>query len=85
MNLPRPPTAPQHSHGPQELPAPRCQFCGEPVNPELDWRRVVGWERRRAQGGTNAVALREPLGQWACRTCIDLRRSGHAGQGTLLG
>lgn len=55
----------------------RCSLCGQAgIDPERDYRRVIGWERRRSAGGTNAVALRQPLGEWAHRNCVDLTTSG---------
>jgi hypothetical protein len=57
--------------------------CGDPVDPSprRSWRRVVGWQRmagRRASGehGGSDIALREPLDEWACPTCIDRLRAG---------
>ena len=63
-----------------------CPFCFNPVNPEdpYSWQKVTGWERRRAQGGTNAIALRAPLQEWAHPACVSLAKDGHLGQPTLF-
>ena len=53
-----------------------CTFCGSPINPDRDYRKVTGWERRRDQGGTNAIRLREPTNEWACMACINLQAKG---------
>lgn len=56
-----------------------CSFCGEAVNPNRDYRRVTGWEKRRSEGGTNALRLREPHeDEWACASCVDRGASGVA-------
>ena len=34
--------------------------CGTTIDPNQDFRKVVGWERRRDGGGTNALRLRQP-------------------------
>ena len=63
----------------------RCPFCLDAVDP-LDrfvWQKVVGWEQRRQQGGTNHIALREPRDQWAHAHCVRLARQGHLGQERL--
>ncbi len=66
-----------------------CHFCGEPVDAvsRTTWRRVVGWERK-AQASTRKsgsdIALREPRDEYACPDCVDRRRAGVVGQGTLL-
>ncbi len=64
-----------------------CSFCGEEVDRESSrtYRRVIGWEHPRSEGGTNALALREPLDEWACFLCIDkLRRQIAPGQGSFF-
>lgn len=65
----------------------RCLFCSVPVEPNSTrvYRRVRGWEHPRRDGGTNALALREPLDEFACSTCIDRQRAGVAPtQGALV-
>lgn len=54
----------------------RCVFCGDPINPDRDYRKVTGWERHRVAGGTNAIRLREPQEQWACFRCVDKQAAG---------
>ena len=64
-----------------------CALCGEPVDAysRLTYRRVVGWEKPRSAGGTNALALRQPLNTYAHSECIDKARRGiDAKQGVLL-
>ena len=62
-----------------------CVFCDTPINVDQDYRRVIGWEKRRPEGGTNSVALREPQDEWACQFCIDKQKRGlPAGQGRLI-
>lgn len=63
-----------------------CTFCGEPVDKKSGFRRVSGWERiERVGGGTNAVALRKPTEEFACRHCIDSQGRGISPeQGSLL-
>lgn len=58
----------------------RCAFCEEPVDADATrtYRRVTGWEHPRTAGGTNALALREPLDEFACSPCIDRQRRGLA-------
>lgn len=63
----------------------KCVFCESVVKPEQDYRRVIGWERSRSQGGTNALRLRKQLEQWACRWCIEKMVKGIAvGQEALM-
>lgn len=59
-----------------------CEFCREPItDARQSYRKVTGWEQQRSAGGTNAVRLREPGSEWACRWCIDKQAKGHnAGQ-----
>jgi len=59
-------------------------FCGGEVSERTGYRRVTGWEKRRRAGGTNAIVMREPQPIWACFTCIELKRTGHEGQESLL-
>lgn len=57
-----------------------CKDCGRDVNPQSAnvWSEVRGWEQKRAAGGTNAVALREPTGRWMCGDCMRKQKSGIA-------
>lgn len=63
-----------------------CVFdCGTEIDPDRDYRKVVGFERHRQQGGTNALRLRQPQDEWACRWCVERQAKGLAvGQGTML-
>ena len=51
-----------------------CAGCGGTDG--LIFFEVRGWEQRRGQGGTNAVALRELTGRVMCNACMSLRKSG---------
>lgn len=53
-----------------------CVHCGGPIDENRDYQQVTGWEKRRSQGGTNAIKLREPQGVWACCVCIDGQATG---------
>lgn len=55
----------------------RCSLCGKGgIVDDRDYRRVIGWERPRSGGGLHSLALRQTLGEWAHRECVDLTRSG---------
>lgn len=56
----------------------KCCECGNPVDDrkETVWSKVEGWEKKRDQGGTNHVALRNPLGVSMCNACMMLKLSG---------
>lgn len=72
--------------GALELGEVPCAFrCGEPVNPadSRTWQMQTGWTRPRQQGGTNALALRQPVQLYAHHECIDRARTGHLGQEQL--
>ena len=56
---------------------PTCEFCGTPIrNPNTSYRKVTGWERKRTDGGTNALRCREPHDEWACTVCVDKEAKG---------
>jgi len=67
--------------------APTCALCHQPITAE-DHRlyfQVVGWERARPQGGTNALRCRKRTGQVAHPFCVDrVARQIDPGQGSLL-
>ena len=42
-------------------------ICGNTV--EGNWRQVVGWDKRRSQGGQNALRRRRETGVQACDAC----------------
>lgn len=54
----------------------KCSFCGNAISVNRDYRKVEGFERRRNQGGTNALRLRQPKSEWACTSCIDKESRG---------
>jgi len=65
---------------------PVCPLCGQSIDPTSPyvWQRVEGWERKRKQGGTNAIALRRTRQEWAHPACVTLARDGYSGQETIL-
>jgi hypothetical protein len=55
----------------------KCEFCQTPIQQGQDYRVVQGYERiHRDAGGTNALRLRKPLEQFACRWCVDKQANG---------
>jgi hypothetical protein len=57
-----------------------CQFCGEEVPTRTraqHYRKVVGWEQVRTGGGAHSIALRQEVGQWAHRWCVDFASRTH--------
>lgn len=64
----------------------KCVYCGEDVDPDglNTYQRTQGWVKRRAQGGPNAIKLRETIQEWACWECIDKRVRGVEGQSSLM-
>lgn len=65
----------------------RCVKCGRGLNENVEtvWSKVVGWEKKRDQGGTNHVALRQPLNEYCCNGCMTLMQQGMSpGQGRLI-
>ena len=64
-----------------------CTFCEREIDPEsrMTYRKVIGWERPREGGGTNALTLREPTQVFACSSCIEKLKLGiPIGQPTLI-
>lgn len=63
-----------------------CCECGDALSardPNVLWE-VVGWERKRKQGGQNHVRFRAETGRVMCGRCALLMRdTGTSGQGTL--
>lgn len=58
-----------------------CALCGEQIayeDVEDSYRLVVGWEKRRAQGGTNALRLRKPQEVFAHFECVEKEAHGVA-------
>lgn len=48
------------------------------VETDLAYRKVVGWEQRRAAGGLHSLTLREVLDEYACYACIQRYRQNIA-------
>ena len=49
------------------------------------YHEVIGWEKPRRGGGTNALALRRLTGKVACSGCISRKKSKISpGQQTLV-
>lgn len=63
----------------------KCVMCGEDVDADKagTYRKVIGWESRRSSGGTNALRMRQPLHEYAHRTCVDIAARGMKGQDSL--
>lgn len=54
-----------------------CAFCGCSIpSVRQAFQKVTGWERHRAAGGTNALALRKTHDEFACLACVDKLRAG---------
>jgi hypothetical protein len=64
---------------------PRCLVCGAPVHPNsrMLWE-ITGFERDRADGGTNHVIARQRTGRVVGDCHAEQVRSGTVGQETLL-
>ena len=64
-----------------------CSKCGRAINEHIEtvWQKVIGWEKKRDQGGTNYIALREPLPEVMCAGCMQLMQDGlDPGQQSLI-
>lgn len=57
-----------------------CSTCTRDIDErkEKPWTEVIGWERRRDQGGTNHVAMRKPTGNAICNECMIRLQAGLA-------
>ena len=65
----------------------KCVECQREIDERVEtvWTKVVGWEKRREQGGTNHLALREPLNEYCCAGCMMLMQQGlSTGQQSLV-
>ena len=64
----------------------RCHQCGQEIEREADaWWEIIGWEKPRKQGGTNAVFDRKRTGIAMCDGCHTRRKyGGSTGQGDLF-
>lgn len=64
----------------------RCSICGRDMTVAAEvYHEVIGWEKPRRGGGTNALALRRLTGKVACSGCISRKKSKISpGQQTLV-
>lgn len=65
----------------------RCIKCNRVLNEQTEtvWNKVTGWEKKRAGGGTNHLALRQPQDDVMCNGCMNLMLAGlDPGQTRLL-
>jgi len=62
-----------------------CSLCHRPMEKgEAVYEEQVGWARRRAGGGLNALLSRRSTGRVACARCIERMRHGtHPDQLTI--
>jgi hypothetical protein len=59
------------------MPERICSGCGNgPLDLRSCYHEVKGYERDRAAGGTNAVALRERTGKIMCPSCVEKLKRG---------
>lgn len=51
----------------------RCFYCNTLIDSDARgiYQYVSGWERKRAQGGTNALRAATRRERWACHACIE--------------
>ena len=55
----------------------KCFECEEEIRRGAPfWQSIEGWEQKRTDGGTNAVALRQRTGLVMCNTCMTKRKAG---------
>lgn len=60
-----------------------CSECGNPLNPNAPegvYEEIVGWDKRRNQGGQNHVRLRKPTGRVMHVSCMTRLLNGIATQ-----
>lgn len=55
-----------------------CDQCGRTMDERIEtiWQLVEGWEKKRAQGGTNHLAMRNPKEKFRCNGCMQLMLDG---------
>lgn len=59
------------------MPSRTCIDCGHgPLDLRSCWHEVIGFERDRVQGGTNAIAERKRTGRIICDGCKRKRGLG---------
>ena len=64
-----------------DIPKVICKLCEKPiVSPATAYIQVTGWVRPRAQGGANAIALKEVTGELAHASCIEVAKVEIPGQ-----
>lgn len=65
----------------------RCVECNRLLDERVEtiWNLVEGWEKHRAQGGTNHLACRQPRNVYRCNGCMTLILSGLSPGQTELG
>lgn len=63
-----------------------CERCDGPINdPERCFEQVTGWVKKREQGGTNSLRLKESLHRYMHTSCMELEVRGiPRGQSTLV-
>jgi len=49
----------------------KCALCDAPIGDSRIYHEVVGFERDRKQGGTNALRVRRRTGRVAHFFCVD--------------
>jgi hypothetical protein len=67
----------------------RCHVCNrdkiDPKRKTSYWTEITGYDQPRADGGTNAVALRDTTGRVICNECMIKAKAGlHVGQTSLV-
>lgn len=61
-----------------------CEACAAQVPQDLAWRGVRGYDRKRASGGSNHIALRRSTDDYLCDGCMRKRQHGISTQQTGL-
>jgi hypothetical protein len=63
-----------------------CVGCQREIEPnEVVWYEIIGWEKERRGGGTNAVFARTRTGTVMCDGCrLKIKFGGSTGQGDLF-
>lgn len=60
----------------------KCEKCGNPIpDPDNHYQYTTGWTKRRAQGGTNALRLKQTEERFRHRVCVE---QDHLGRGSLF-
>ena len=58
-----------------------CPFCREDVtDDDFYLHEITGWEKTRAEGGANAIRLRQRTGKKAHQLCVERAGKGLTGQ-----